>query len=170
MIVCAADVQRRELSPQGGLRAVRTTGAGGQWTARVSGVEGNIYGSMHPIYPMPIFTPAWNTSHKVPRAPRTRYLFWGVRGTHPAIVPCTRRTIHQQYVAQSAVAGADNHPAPKQKGRSKRPMLIPRPSSSSALAKAQGLPVASPQSSQALQCALQVRLPPQRPSPAHTPR
>ena len=61
-------------------------------------------------------------------------------------------------------------PPLKQKGRLTRPMFIPRLSASSAPAKAQGLPVASPRSSQVRQHDLPDRLPPKHPSPAHTPR
>ena len=135
------------------------------------------------------------TFHTPPPADhRTRYTLCKicqVRGTHPikfhapyahdiyfgAFVEHTPLSFHE-LVAPSISNMSPKAPwlvrttapPPKQKGRSKRPMLIPRPSSSSALVKAQGLPVASPQFSQVQRCALQVRLPPQRPSPAHTPR
>ena len=167
MIVCAADVRRGQLSPSLGVGAVRATGAGGQWTARASGAEGNIYGSMHPISPLQILVYSWNISHKVPHHhyPLQTFVEHVPLSFHELAAPSTSNMSPKAPWLVRTTA-----PPPKQKGRSKRPMLIPRLSSSSALAKAQGLPVASPQSSQALQCALQVRLPPQRPSPAHTPR
>ena len=134
MIVCVADVQRGQLSPSLGVEAARATEAGGQWTVRASGVEGDIYGSMHPISPLQNLPSSWNTSNKVPRALRTRYLFWGIRGTYPAIVPCTRRTPTSNMSFDAPAAGADNRSAPpNKKGAWRAPcsflvsLLLPSP-------------------------------------------
>lgn len=102
-------------------------GGGGTMDSACVRGGGNIYGSMHPISPLQNLPSSWNTSNKVPRALRTRYLFWGIRGTYPAIVPCTRRTPTSNMSFDAPAAGADNRSAPpKQKGRLARPMFIPR--------------------------------------------